>query len=208
MFYLDLLGSFPNLESISLSPHKPRDIYRYSPFGPNCLDIWSNHKEDDMYQKSKYRDDTLYFKSRLKEFKICGKLALSQLDTISLLTVYAPFLHVLEIEGNTSLNGHWLLQAVREADIINKTYSRLEDDDDHSNYDQRYLKRSRPGQNLMTVSGSCELEDEHRKDLGLGEITSYDKDILKRNGLRSYKLNNKYFARQSYVDLLRDRLVI
>ncbi|KAF9197644.1 hypothetical protein BGZ49_001826 [Haplosporangium sp. Z 27] len=208
MFYLDLLGSFPKLESISLSSHKPRDIHRYSPFGPNCLDIWSNRKGDDMYQKSKYRDDTLYFKSRLKEFKICGKLALSQLDTISLLTVYAPFLQVLEIEGNTSLNGYWLLQAVREADIINKTYSKLEDDDDHSNYDQRYLKRSRPGQNLMTVSGSCKLEDEHRKDLGLGEITSYDKDVLKRNGLRSYKLNNKYFARQSYVDLLRDRLII
>ncbi|KAF8978463.1 hypothetical protein BGZ46_006445 [Entomortierella lignicola] len=208
LFYLDLLKLFPRLESVSIAHNKNHEVNRHSPFQSNGLAQRNKSRKDSKNQD----DDVPYLESRLKKFMLLDSSSMSAQDTISLLTIYAPYLEELLMdrdELSNAQNGEKLFAAIKKADSINKKYATTNSNCRNNSTNSQTSKGVRqplPGENFMILDCRHTLNKLQKKKLGLRQITSQDREILKRHRLRTYCLTDKCFVRLEDFDRL-DRAV-
>ncbi|KAF9206803.1 hypothetical protein BGZ49_001810, partial [Haplosporangium sp. Z 27] len=226
MFCLDLLKSFPKLESVELNgifTHRQISRHKLSRkkvthqsyylegtifMEATCQNEAKNLDDEirdaddktrdteDKVKSSDY-DETPYLESHLRKFSLYGGWSISAQDTTSLLTTYAPFLEELTIGqlGNfESQNGYWFLQAIKDADEINKTYTAAENSNVDGGSGPFALRNHQRGRNLTSVNCKYWLKKKDKNKLGLRKISDVTSRFLKECGLRSYKLLYHYFA--------------
>ncbi|KAF8960858.1 hypothetical protein BGZ46_001474 [Entomortierella lignicola] len=214
LFYLDLLKSFPKLESLILDgTDGKREVSRYSLFRSNSEAYQSHRQQDALDKETNFRDhghskaagDNIYLDSRLKRFTILGNWTMSRQDITSLLTIYAPFLEKLNLKGlgdEDSQEAKELIGAIKDADDINLAYSEVENNNGSELLALKSSQRSIPGRNLKLISTALAISDEDQKKLGLRKIKYEEMRVFDHYGIRQYLSKHFIFVQQEDFDLV------
>ncbi|KAF8975080.1 hypothetical protein BGZ46_009460 [Entomortierella lignicola] len=221
IFFLDLLNSFPKLETISLSAVPDmsetirRGIWRRNIFAPHKkvqvdnIDKASSLSRDD--EVKRVSDEKPNMESRLKSFRLSGSWTITSQDTIRLLTVYAPFLENLSVNRVIYENSEdpiSFFQVIKDADDINHAYAKTEVAKDDNSPELRTSMKSQrllPGRNLRRVSFTCLAGKEVQEKSKLRILTVEDWFVFKYYGLRTYHVTAKAFVRQEDFDLVNKK---
>ncbi|KAF9207076.1 hypothetical protein BGZ49_001233 [Haplosporangium sp. Z 27] len=218
LFFLDLLKSFPKLESILLStgngmsetvrrrisrhdvstPHSDcQDNIHEAPSSLSCDDELGNGKDDEPY-----------LESRLKTFALYGDWTITPQDMIRLLTKYAPFIESLTVTEHGFSQGSFF-KAIKDADDINQAYTNMRDTKTGDSAEQEMLKRDQQpllGRCLRTVGCPMIKGEGNEKEFGLQQIRVEESAVFYHYGLRVYFLSCFIAVRQGDYDLVKDEL--
>ncbi|KAF9378672.1 hypothetical protein BGX21_002845 [Mortierella sp. AD011] len=204
LIYLDLLKSFPKLESLSLrSSGKEHKIVRRALHGVSSLfqQSWSQEQVKSTKRNGALRsgsdDDAPYVESNLKSITLGGGWSMSGQDLTSLLTTYAPFLEELSVDRfnvGESSSGYRFFEAIKLADEINKFYTLTAG---VSNNGDSGL----PGRKLTKVTCRYIIQESQKLELGLKQIPPNAQNDFMIRGLRTYTLPGHILVDQKDYDL-------
>ncbi|KAG0011716.1 hypothetical protein BGZ80_000462 [Entomortierella chlamydospora] len=219
---LDCLRSLPRLESIRLNNFGGKqEMRRHITDGFDSIfcptDSQAEGENTDYSPQSNgarsVDNDTPFLESRLRKFKLEGDWLMSGQVATSLLTTYAPLLERLSVYGltNGTRDGYTFLEAIHNADKINKAYevaarSTSKDYISSRPPDMKNNQRgSLPGRNLITAKCRYSVSKEDMRSLGLREIMYGERTKYKKNGVRMYSLLDRHVIRQEDYDSLDEK---